>query len=381
MASPRLHVLMVALLAAATMASAQRPNVSDPEHMTPQDALTLTPEWLEHGYPQQRAWAAYWIGRDRQEQAIPQLIDALTKYQASPQAASSDWTDDDYATLVMLDSLIQLNADVPPDLTQGLYSKFPARALLLLARSRSDARDALLAVMDNAKHRIDWLAAADLLARNPPPGFAARLLQSISPIRATIQVLSPGEGGGGSGFAGDCIGPGGGAPRVDWPPVRIYRLWAAEAGGSELFVDGENPVYLQKKLGRDYVTAARPADDCSRSNVRPADLSRDLIGQLLGQKKNDFALQLTPFLSVTWNSPKAYLDEATPFVLKQEGILRSTEAGLEARGLLTDAEAVSTHPVVEVHVGDVRTDKTPLPDLLFADPSIHVIDPGAGALD
>lgn len=372
----RPRLLIVVLLAAATACLAQGPGTADPEHISPQDALTLAPDWVQHGDPRERAWAAYWIGRGRLEQQIPLLIDALNKYQSSPQAASSHWTDDDFATLVTLDSLIQLNADVPPDLALALYPKFRVRAVLLLARAHGDAREALLGVMDSAEQRMEWLAAADLLAENPPPGLAARLLQNISAIHATIQVLSAGEGFGGSASDVGCMGPGAGAPRTEWPPVGIYGLWANQGAGSELLVGGENPVYWQKKLSRDYSLAATILYGCSNPRgVGPADLSRDLIGQLLGQKKDQFALQLNPLLSISWSSPEAYLDEATSFVLKQAEILHGVENGLQARGLLTDDEAASAPPPLNVEVVDLRDgDKTPLPELLFADPSIHLID-------
>lgn len=371
---PRAHFFIAALFCAVSAALAQQPNVANPEQITPKDALTLAPEWLQHGDGRQRAWAAYWIGRDRQEQAIPQLIDALDKYQKSQQAASSDWTDDDFVTLVMLDSLIQLRAAVPPDLALALYSKFRVRALLLLARSDRDARDALLEVMDEAQSRTEWLAAADLVAQNPPPGFAARLLKNIS-IEATIFVLSPGEGVGGGAAVGDCMGPSGGSPRADWPPVSIYWLWVDQAAGSQLLAGGENPVYWQRKLSRDYSLAALLKYDCGSPNPGPPDLSRDLIGQLLGEKKDDFALQLNPVTSVTWVSPQAYLNDATSFVLRQAEILHSAEDGLQTRGLLTDDEAESVYPPLNVRVMDERDgDKTPLPELLFADPAIHVTD-------
>jgi hypothetical protein len=375
MVSPRAHFVITALLCAVAAALSQQPNLSNPEQIDPKDALALAPDWLQHGDARQRAWAAYWIGRDRRGQEIPELIDALNKYETSPQAGSSDWTDDDLATLVMLDSMIQLKANVPPDLALALYSKFRVRALLLLARSDRDARDALLAVMDEAKSRTEWLAAADLLAENPPPGFAARLLKNIS-IQMTIFVLSPGVGAGGGGSASDCAGSTLSALRAEWPPVMTYWLWTNQAVGSELLVGGENPVYWQRKLNRDYAFAEQPPSDCGTpSNVSPADLSRDLIGQLLGEKKDDFALQLNPVVSLTWSSPQAYLNDATSFVLKQAEILHSAEDGLQTRGLLTDDEAAFNQPPLNVRLMDERDgDKVPLPDLLFADPAIHVMD-------
>jgi hypothetical protein len=373
MMTARLPLLTVALFAVVTLAFAQRPSPRDLEELSSADALALAPDWLLHGNPQQRAWAAYWIGRDRQEQDIPDLLGALESYQSSAQAESSDWTDNDSALLVVLDTLIQLNADVSPNSAAAVYAKFPVPALVLLARSRDDARGALLRIFDGTKSwaEMNWLTVADLLAANPPTGFAARLLKELS-IQATIQVLSPGQRGVGAGIGGDCAGSLGDGPLRGWPPVGAYRLAAHPGPGSELLAAGENPVYLVRTLSRDYFLAAHTSDCDDRLNVTLSDLSRDLIGQLLGIKKDQFALRLDPSLEITWSTAKAYLDSATAFVLKQEEILHDIEARLEGLGLLTEAEAASLHVPFGIEIRDVRMDKTLLPNLVFADPSISV---------
>lgn len=294
MTSARLRLLVAAFFATVAIAFAQRPSAVDLEQLSSADALALAPDWLRHGDPQQRAWAAYWIERDRQEEEVPQLLDALASYQASTQAGSSGWSDEDSALLAVLDALIQLNADVSPDSAEALYAKFPVQALILLARSPEDARDALLRILDETQSRIDWLAAADLLATDPPAGFAARLLKQIS-IHATIQVLSPGQGELGSGWGSSCGESLGDGPRRDWPSVGAYRLAAHQSASSELLAAGENPVYLIRTLSRDYRLAAHSSQDCAdQLHVTLSDLSRDLIGQLLVMKKDDFALQLNP---------------------------------------------------------------------------------------
>lgn len=377
MRAPLLPPLAPALLAASVVAFAQQPiTTTNLEQMSSTEALALAPQWLLRGTPRQRAWAAYWVGRDRRQQLIPDLLDVLGSYEASAEASSSDWSDDDQALLVVLDALILLNAEVDPDSAGALYPKFPVLALVLLAHSREDARGTLLGILDSATSRsmMDWLAAADLLAANPPPDFAARLLREIS-IHATVQVLSPGEDGVGHGCAGDCAGSLGESPRSDWPPVGSYRLSGHPESGSELLAPGENPVYFVRTVTRDYSRGSHPSSDCAGWDgqcVWLSDLSRDLIGQLLGMKKDKFALWLNPGLSVTWSSEKAYVTAATAFVDKQEGILHQTEASLEGRGLLTGAEAGAIQVPFEVEILDVRSDKTPLPDLVFADPSIMV---------
>jgi hypothetical protein len=374
MTTSRLPLLAVTVLAVVSYASGQRPGAPDFEQLSSADAFALTPQWLLNGDPGQRAWAAYWIGRDRQESEIPLLRDALENYEGSAALGSSDWSDDDRAFLVVLDTLIQLNADVAPDLLAGLYTKFPASTLILLARSGEDARGALFDVMDNAKSRTDWLTAADLLAANPPGGFAARLLSAIS-MYATIHVLSPGQGWG-SGGASSCCGASPGAPRQNWPPVGAYRLSVQPSADAELLAPGENPVHFSRTVTRDYSRGVHSSSDCADwLGVAISDLSRDLIGQLLGVGKDDFTLQIRPDLEITWNSAKSYFDGGRAFVLMQEQILHNAEAALLARGLLTDAEAASVHPPLEVEIVDLRREKTPLPSLAFADPAITVTRP------
>jgi hypothetical protein len=155
--------------------------------------------------------------------------------------------------------------------------------------------------------------------------------------------------------------------------VGAYGLSVQPSSDSELLAAGENPVYFIRTLTRDYSRGAHSLSDCADwLVVAIRDLSRDLIGQLLGVKEDNFALQVGPHLEITWNSAKSYLDAATAFVRMQEQILHNTELGLKARGLLSDFEVRSVHPPLEVEIVDTRTDKMPLPNLAFPDPSITV---------
>src|SRR5271157_94526 len=365
MTAPRLRLLVAAFFLSVPVIFAQQPSALDLEQLSSADALALTPDWVRHGDPQQQAWAAYWIQRDRQEQEVPLLLEVLASYQASAQAGSSGWTDQDTAMLYVLDTLIQMHSKVTSEQAEALYGKFPVQALILLAHDPEDARDPLLRILDKTQSRIDWLAAADLLATDPPAGFAARLLKGIS-IHATIRVLSPGQGG----LGGLGSGCGGSAAwgRGDWPPLGVYRLSTRPSTGSELFAKGENPVYVKRSVEG----SCDASEGCGDLLLSLEALRRDLIGQLLGIRKEKFALQLNPSLNITWSSDEAYFDAASAFVAQQEEILENAQAGLEARGLLTETEAASAQPPFEVEILNLRNDKTPLPDLVFADPSINV---------
>ena len=81
MATPRQRLVVAAFLATAAISFAQRTDPVNLEELSPGEALALAPDWLRHGDARQRAWAAYWIQRYKQEQEVPQLLEALASYQ------------------------------------------------------------------------------------------------------------------------------------------------------------------------------------------------------------------------------------------------------------------------------------------------------------
>jgi len=377
LASKTLACLAIALLIPAATAAGKQPatDVRQPglEELDPTDAIRLTTQWLEQGNPRLLAWAVYWIERDDQFQRVPQLLDIVARYNSdggNPSSFSS-WTDNDAALLAVLDALICLHADVPVNEAEALYGKFPVQALVLLSRSDEDTGEALLRILDSTKSFILWLATADLLAAKPPAGFAFRLLKLIS-VDATIRVLDPGQGAVGEGWGGSCGSPLE-DPRRNWPPVGAYRLTPRQSPGSELFAGGENPVYLIRTLSRGY-SKTLTSYDCAESMrfFTLSDLSRDLIGQLLGFKREEFFLQLNPTLDLMWTTAKSYTDAATAFVREQEEMFRSTVERLEAQGLLSEPEAELARPKIGLHILDQRKEKTALPDLVSANPAIDV---------
>jgi hypothetical protein len=362
----RFPLLIAVLLATGIALRAQAPTDADLDHTRPAETDKLIQEWLPNGSPVQQAWAAYWIGRDHRYQEIPRPLDLVSTFQARSETGSSSGTDNDLLLAAVLDALIQLHGDVPKANAEALYPKFPVQALVLLSRTSDDARDVVSKIMDSATQRITWLAAADLLAADPPAGFTARLLKGIA-IRMTIQLLSAGQSGIGWGEGGSC-GEGSNSGRGGWPPAGLYYLSLHDSPTSALLADGENPVYVRRvDPGQD-----APGSCAEDMFLDIAGLRRDLVGQLLGLKKEQFALQLNPSLDVTWSTGQAYVDTADDSVRKPQDTLQQTVAALEAQGLLTEAEAESNRPSLEVAVLDLRREKTPLPSLSLTDPSITV---------
>ena len=363
---PRFPLLIAVLLATGIALRAQTPTGADLEHTRPAETDKLIREWLPNGSPVQQAWAAYWIGRDHWYEEIPKLLDLASALQAHSGTGSSNGTDNDLLLAAVLDALIQLHGDVPKANSEALYPEFPVQALVLLSRTSDDARDALSKIMDSATQPITWLAAADLLAADPPAGFTARLVKAIT-IHMTIELLSPGQGGIGRGEGGSC-GEGSNTARGGWPPAGLYYLSLHDSPTSALLADGENPVYV-RRVDPEQDAPEHCAEDMF---LDIAGLPRDLVGQLLGLKKEQFALQLNPSLDLTWSTRQAYVDAADEFVQKQRDALQQTVAALEAQGLLTGVEAESNRPSLGVAVLDLRREKAPLPSLSLTDPSITV---------
>ena len=380
--------LGIALLTPASIVVGQRPAADlqqlGLEQLDPTGAIQLTTQWLDQRDPRLLAWAAFWIERDDQFQRVPQLLDIVAHYTsvAGGSPNSSNWTDEDAALLAVLDALICLHAGVPASQAEALYAKFPVQALVLLSRSHEDTGEALLRILDRAQWLTDWLAAADLLAAKPPAGFGARLLRVIS-IDATLRVLDPGQDVLGEGWGGDCASSGEDGLHQNWPPVGGYRLSARQSPASELFATGENPVYLIRAPGREYRSRTQTAEECADRfdfvlGKRPwglvtvSDLGRDLIGQLLGFRKENFGLELDPALNLTWTTTKAYTEAANAFVREQEERLVNIALELKARGLLTQQEAEVAGFHIELRILDQRKQKTLLPDLVFANPCIAV---------
>ncbi|HEY6290510.1 MAG TPA: hypothetical protein VI455_02985 [Terriglobia bacterium] len=363
--------MVFTVLATATLAVCQEPPATTLDQSTPEEAARLTPKWLSDGDPRHQAWAAHWILRYDQAQQLPALLGIVDRYTAHYGAAGFDsWLDHDSALLAVLDTLIQMQAEVPVEQAAELYSKVHVQALVLLALWPEDRREALLKILDHTPSDMDWLAAADLLAPNAPDGFAARLLDGLG-IHAILQVTDPGVGMGmGGGCAGDASG-GLGNARLDWPPVGEYHLSMQESPESTIFAGGENPVYVTRTVNRNYTPGSAKPDRAGLCTTRDQ-LRRDLIAQLLGVKKDDFELQLYPQSTIGWNGDTEFLQAAAAFVEQQQLLLQNVSGRLHAFGLLTAAEADVCRPQLSVEVVDLRSEKTPLPELILSDPTIAV---------
>jgi hypothetical protein len=208
-------------------------------------AGTPTPEritaWLKSGSAQDRAWGAHFIVVTRDASFLPTLEALAEQWEVLPPHSSQltspykldpklepEQVDRQDAMTAVLDAVILLGGQVSAQGLQKLQVDFPAQSAVLLARlSPRDAEPTLLVMYHNTdpQHWKQRRVAAELLALNPPAGFAASIMKD-SEIKISVKVVIPDQREGGMGHSSSC---GGGFLRPpddpNWPVVGQYALW------------------------------------------------------------------------------------------------------------------------------------------------------------
>lgn len=167
-------------------------------------------------------------------------------------AALGDACDDDegerlLAALAILDSLVQLDAELPAaEITPWLAGFGRTAALLLLARS-PDGDPALLDIVRTEEpggEDLLWLTAGQLLAERSSPGLATTALLRLAPVFAVDVVDRPSSGIGKGGFTSIACG----GPRVPagFPAFGVWVLRTDERAGARLVVCGPTEVWAER---------------------------------------------------------------------------------------------------------------------------------------
>jgi hypothetical protein len=183
------------------------------------------------------AWSAWTAARDRDHSAQPMLERLVTER-----------IDDDPWSVPVhfgLDALIQLRARLGPDLLSRIAERRPVEGLILLSYLEDGTGDSVLAATLRRQRGYEWFAAANLLLRPKPPGFAASLLDGLR-LQARITVSSTGTAGFGSGSGGSSH-----SDRFPWqlpgmPPWPSYDL--TPDPDDIALGNGPTPVYYRRRV-------------------------------------------------------------------------------------------------------------------------------------
>jgi hypothetical protein len=351
----RLNVAPISILFALFLpCAAQTPDVPRANAGVKELELSLT-----SGKPLEVAWAAYTIAREKRRQLIPNLIALVDSYR-EVSFPESTVPPEVAAIEAVADALIQLHADLPAETIMHLYPQLPAQTIILLSRA-SDNTAPLLEIFRTTPYRDLWLAAGDLLAVHPPPGFTRALIQGFT-ASFVFQVVTPpdqpyrsvGEGG----CASDSFMTRADA-FIDWPKTRMYALMTH---GLALNVFAPVSIQLVSVIGRPPTTGMRgPTATASQRQAWigvPAS-SRNCKGRI-------WTTSLKPEIkkAVRYISAELFQDRVKAAIDEQSQALTNVLESLVQAGSLSVQDSMEIHLQCRIEIQDKRPQpRAPLPEI------------------
>jgi hypothetical protein len=297
-----------------------------------------------------QAWAAYLIGKNGLNEFIPDLLEFLDQN-------SQIWqiNENTFLYYAVLDSLIQLNASVPPEMLLPFYDRFPNQTLILLAKSPAKNQQALLLLLDRRTSETEWLAICNLLTETKSPAFVLRLMSDIK-IKISLTISEDGNIGTGGGVSGSSVGCGVASTPDGFPPTALYRLVEQESRGAVVVAPGPHPIYYERQIVQPGVAGQTGVS--SSETFRDRDKFRMEYLAVLLQTTIE-GLKLNPQLSfsIAWNGTEHYKKEVKHIREKVEGSYKALIKELIERGLLSSQEAGTLAPSISIFVQDLRRDK------------------------
>jgi hypothetical protein len=334
----------------------------------------LAQAWLHNPDPRLQAWGAYLILRDRHTEAIPDLLAieaGLPQAEGAAMVADSDQYD---ALLGVLDALIQFGAEVPAADAQRLYPEFPVQSLILLSRSQEDTTPALLAIFQSEQRwRAAWLAAGNILVQRRAEGFAAVVLASLT-VHAQVMVFDPNAGGGmgGSAFCGFGLKP---QPKAGWPPLGVYEFGGCgdrAVPGDTLLAGGTDPAYYRRQVRAGYLSGDQSGGACNADQ----DLVRQhFLTALLNASPEEPPLRAHVSHSITWQGPDTYSSDVAAFIAAQQQLFAQLAQRLRQQSLLSETEAATLRPKLQLRVWDRRASPDPALPALAPLPENVTVEP------
>jgi hypothetical protein len=345
------------ILWSAVFGLAQLP-LPDPASYKPtddQETARLEKEWLQANDPRLVSWGAYLVAKDSRHELIPDLIEQMDLSRIDPAAAGPHrgLTGRTAALLAVLDALIRLEAQVPPDRIIKLHGPdFAAQRLILLARSPANIA-ALQEILESSKGGItvEWMVAADLLAAHPPPGFTNSILERFQP-NATIHVTDRKTTGNWGQRGGGCACDFGPPSPVDqsWPKIRSYGL---SLEGGTLFAPGVHAgFYWTTEEGQSPPVLANRA--CIAPG-RDKEMFQGLLASLAQMTPKEFPLHDDADVEIRYQSPASYGAQLKAILKGLDSDFERVVSAYLRQGFLTPAEA--EHLKLQVWIVDERQGK------------------------
>jgi hypothetical protein len=373
----RLILVAMAALASGASSLAQDGELSIDSKVSPEQIK----QWLQGNDPARLAWGAYFATRsddvlnndlyleilsDRLAHWVPPSVnqDSGESFRISRQAIS-----------VILDALIERNKKVPASSLTPIMSDFPIQSLILAARLPVEQATPFL---DNwykkrnppqearppsySDQAVEYAGFAGmLLAKAPPPGFAASVLTE-SGERLSFRVADGmwQRRDRGDGTAGRCNSedekitlPLWSEEELSrWPPLFKYLLLqnAASSYAGTLLVDagGERISYRRLSI----LTTPR---DCYGLEYFSEETRHHILAEMLRIDDKEMPWPARQDVIYIQGNSEEFLPALTRQIELEQSKFLATIKALREKGYLTGSEANTVRPKLAVIVNDVRS--------------------------
>jgi hypothetical protein len=323
----------------------------------PVDSAVLD-QWLHGSDPRLVAWAADFARRRHDTQVIAQMP-ALLEHAHLPPTWGGDQVEaaQRRAVLVMLDALIQENADVPVTAIEAVAPSFPAQASVLIARhpiaeSRRTLEDWVYGETGPRSSQTLARVAAMLLAKDPAGArlFADHQERSfvaaiVDASEEELHVAVRADGGLGSGGGSTTCGDFLGAPlAAGWPQVYAYDLVENNSQSIDrVVVDLDGNSIATRRFEEN-----RPWGSCNGVEPLNPVTRHRLIAYWLGVSAKDMLWQPVEGSTIQWSNQAEFESRLGAIVDEERRKLAVSVAGLRERGLLRETEAAMPRLVVSI---------------------------------
>ncbi len=348
-----LPLLIVLLFPSTLLLRAQDPVITTDSAVN----STQLQQWLHSGSPRLIAWAGYFARETGDSATLAEMPKLLENWPAPPLLNLSARHESAAAQRSLLDALIQRNADVSLAIVSSIAHDYPVQAAILVSRFPLNQSSSLLEQRfhsggDTWEARSFVRIAAMMLAKSPPAGFVANIVDA-SEENLTISVRTE-SGGSGSSSGGGCGDGIGASPSNGWPPTFTYNLEENNPN---------SPGATLVQLDNDRITYDRHSAEGgwgSCHDVQPlnAKTRHGLIAHWLGVDPKEMPWQPEQTQTIVWTSQQQYLHDLGVEIDAQRALLHTTVESLRSVNLLTDNEAATVQPRLSVRV---QCDAKPCP--------------------
>jgi hypothetical protein len=308
--------------------------------------------WLESRDPRLIAWGAYFARENNDTTALNLAAELVKKSltKGGPDLLSADIPHAD-ALAEILDAFIQRRVLLSADLLGYVSRSHPVQTIILLSMLPPAERTVNLTQWyygprPSGPDHLDR-AAAMLLSKAPPAGFAANVLAG-SEESLTIQIVPTGVIGGmaGGALGGVCSSYLQVPTPAGWPDVPGYHLTENDnAGLDPVLVEagGDRILWQRSSPGGGFRTCG------SVRGLTPA-TRHHLLAEMLGQRDEDMSWPTQKFVTIAKDSEEQAQRAIGATVEAEQAILLTFVQDFQAKGLITPEEAKAVRPKLSVTI-------------------------------